>query len=308
MTNFALIGAAGYIAPRHLQAIAQTGHTLVTALDPHDSVGILDSYFPRARFFTHGDAFWTDIAERQSAGAPHRVDYVVVCSPNHLHWAHCRQALSAGAHVICEKPTTLSVAELQDLQELEHAAQRRVFSVLQMRLVPALQQLRTRQAQAPTAPSSDVELTYVTRRGPWYQTSWKGDLRRSGGLAMNIGIHLFDLLIWCFGACQYAERHLHTPTRMAGLLQLERARVRWLLSVAAEDLPNGCQETAHRSLTLDGQAIKFFSRDDLHTATYREILAGRGFGLEQARPAIALANRVSEAPLVQQAEFTHPGV
>jgi UDP-N-acetyl-2-amino-2-deoxyglucuronate dehydrogenase len=299
MSNFALIGAAGFVAPRHMKAIRDTGNRLVAAVDPHDSVGVLDSFFPEARFFTEIERFDRHIEKLRRRGDGERVHYVSVCTPNYLHDAHVRLALRVHAHAICEKPLVISPWNLDQLAEIEQETGCRVYSVLQLRLLPPLRELREQVARWPAGRRAEVELSYVTRRGSWYQTSWKGSEERSGGLAMNIGVHFFDLLGWIFGAVHDSELHMHSPERMAGAIEMERARVRWLLSVDAADLPDPVRAAgghAWRSLTMDGQAIEFSEGfTDLHTRVYQDVLAGGGFGIADARPAIELVNRIRSA-------------
>lgn len=298
--NFGLIGAAGYIAPKHLKAILETGGTLIAAADRHDCVGRLDGCFPDAEFYTEIERFELRMEGLRAEGQA--VDCVSICTPNHLHAAHAAVALRAGADAICEKPLVTSPAELDRLAELEQRFGRRVWSVLQLRLAPTLMALRERLRAAPARGRADVCLSYITRRGRWYDASWKGDREKSGGVAMNIGIHFFDLLLWLFGGVQRSEVHLSGKRRMAGRLELEGACVRWLLSTDAADLPPEVLRRggfAHRSMTLDGEPIEFSGGfTDLHTRVYQEVRAGRGFGLEDARPAIELAYGVSrDAPV-----------
>jgi len=301
MKNFALIGAAGYVAPRHLQAIHETGHRLVAALDPRDSVGILDRYFPEAKFFTELGPFGRHLERLQRASDAERLDYVAICSPSHLHDAHLEFALQHGAHAICEKPLVLHPAELQRSRELEQRTARRVYAVLQLRLQPVLVALQQRLAARSGRPRAEVALRYVTRRGAWYHASWKGQEHKSGGIAGNIGIHLFDLLSWLFGKAHDARVHLATASRMAGRLELEGASVKWLLSVDSADLPRSVSErgqSAFRSLVIDGEEIEFSDGfADLHTRVYRHILSGGGFGLDDAAPAIALVHRIRQCPV-----------
>jgi len=309
MANFALIGAAGFIAPRHMQAIHETGNDLVAAVDPHDCVGRIDSYFPDARFFTEIERFDRYLEKLRRGPEEGRVDYVSICSPNYLHDAHARLALRVRAHAICEKPLVLSPWNLDALAELEAEYGRQVYTVLQLRLIERLRGLREEiQASAPGR-RHDVDLSYVTRRGAWYDVSWKGDPRRSGGVAMNIGVHFFDLMIWLFGEAGRVEVHLHEPRRMSGFVELERARVRWFLSVEEQDVPEAVRAAgkfAHRSMTLDGAEIEFSDGfTDLHTRVYREILAGRGYGVEDARPAIELVHRINSSA-VQTTGLVHP--
>lgn len=311
MKNFALIGAAGYIAPRHLQAIAETGNRLVAAIDPHDSVGAMDRYFPEALFFTEIERFdrFLERARRERRGD--RIEYLSVCSPNYLHDAHVRLGLRVHAHVICEKPLAINPWNLTALAELEREFDRRVYTVLQLRLLPSLVALRERLRGQPRTKKADVVLTYVTRRGPWYNVSWKGNPQKSGGVAMNIGIHFFDLLLWLFGSCQRSELHLSDGHRMAGLLELEDANVRWLLSLDKEDLPPGYLESgrpAYRSLTMDGEELEFTGFTDLHTASYEHVLSGRGFGIEDALPSVELVYALRNMAVTERPEHTHPAL
>jgi UDP-N-acetyl-2-amino-2-deoxyglucuronate dehydrogenase len=297
--NFALTGAAGFVAPRHLKAINDTGNRLVAAVDPHDAVGILDRYSFDVRFFTEFERFDRHLEKLRRGPEADRVHYVSICSPNHLHDAHIRLALRVGAHAICEKPLVINPWNLDALQELERETGRTVNTVLQLRLHPQLIALRDRLARETRAPH-DVSLTYVTARGRWYDTSWKGSEERSGGIVTNIGIHLFDLLLWLFGPLDSCEVHLREPRRIAGFLQLARARVRWFLSADSADLPFAPEpgvKTTFRSITVDGEEVEFSEGfAGLHTRVYEETLAGRGFGIDQSRPAIELSYRIRQAP------------
>ncbi len=308
--NFALIGAAGFIAPRHMQAISHTGNNLLAAVDPHDCVGRLDSFFPDARFFTEIERFDRFLEKRRRGPEDQRVQYVSICTPNYLHDSHVRLALRVNAHAICEKPLVISPWNLDALQELEAEYGSRVFSVLQLRLIPTLQELKRIVDADRSDHRADICLSYVTRRGRWYDVSWKGISGKSGGVSMNIGVHFFDLLGWLFGEPEHWEVHLRTPRKMAGLLELERARVRWFLSVDEEDLPDEARRAgkfAYRSMTLDGQEIEFSDGfTDLHTRVYSEILAGRGFGIEDARPAIELVFALNHADTVAHPTRHHP--
>ncbi|MCY2991356.1 MAG: Gfo/Idh/MocA family oxidoreductase [Planctomycetota bacterium] len=308
--NFALIGAAGFIAPRHMQAIHDTGHALIAAVDPHDCVGRLDNFFPDARFFTEIERFDRFLEKRRRGPEEQRVDYVSICTPNYLHDAHVRLALRVKAHAICEKPLVISPWNLDALQDLEAEYGCRVYSVLQLRLIPTLQELKRVVDADHSNHRADICLSYVTRRGKWYDASWKGNPEKSGGVSMNIGVHFFDLLGWLFGEPEHWEVHLRTPRKMAGLLELERARVRWFLSVDEEDLPDSVRESgkfAYRSMTLDGQEIEFSDGfTDLHTRVYREILAGRGSGIDEARPAIELVFALNNSDTVAHPECYHP--
>jgi UDP-N-acetyl-2-amino-2-deoxyglucuronate dehydrogenase len=310
LKNFAMIGAAGFVAPRHMQAIHDTGNRLVAAVDPHDSVGILDRYFPDARFFTEIERFDRHVERLRREQRPERVDYVTVCSPNYLHDSHCRLGLRIHADVICEKPLTINPWNLDGLVELEREFGKRVYTVLQLRLLPVLQELKRKLEADPARKRAQLCLSYVTRRGSWYQTSWKGDESKSGGVAMNIGIHFFDLLLWMFGKARRSEVHLSQPDKLAGLLDLEWADVTWFLSVDRADLPAGYFEAgrpAYRSLTMDGQEIEFSEGfTSLHTAVYQDVIAGRGFGIEDARPSVELVYGLRSAQVVQSPSHAHP--
>lgn len=290
MHKFALIGAAGYIAPRHLRAIKDTGNELVAALDPSDSVGILDSYFPDTSFFTEFERFDRHIDKLQRIGSDQRVDYASICSPNYLHDSHIRFALRAGADAICEKPLVLNPWNIDGLLEMEQSTGRRVSTILQLRLHPSIQQLRDRIRSRPRDTKHEVELTYITSRGRWYLHSWKGDEKKSGGIATNIGVHFFDMLHFIFGDLQESRVHLKEAVRAAGFLEYEQARVLWFLSVDPEDLPPQQRESGqstYRSITVDDQEVEFSGGfTDLHTLSYQEIISGAGFGLEASRCAI----------------------
>ena len=308
--NFALIGAAGFVAPRHLKAIHDTGHRLIAAVDPHDAAGILDRYFPEARFFTEIERFDRFLEKRRRGAKEEQIQFVGICSPNYLHDAHIRLALRAHAHAICEKPLVINPWNLEALQVLEQETGSRVHTVFQLRLHPALIALHDELAARPAGSPVEVELSYITRRGPWYDISWKGSEEKSGGVAMNIGIHFFDLLLWLFGSVQSSATHLRDPRRMAGRLDLERARVRWFLSVDGADLPHGHVESgrsAYRSLTIDGRELEFSEGfGELHTHLYQEVLSGRGFGIDDARPAIELVYRIRRDELRKPGNDAHP--
>lgn len=308
MKNFAITGVAGFVAPRHMRAIADTGNRLVAAVDPHDAVGVLDRYSFDVRFFTEFERFDRHLEKLRRGPADERVDYLSVCSPNHLHDAHVRLALRIGADAICEKPLVINPWNLDALEELERETGRRVYTVLQLRLHPSLVALRDRLAGA--GGRHAVQLTYVTSRGRWYDVSWKGSPERSGGVACNIGIHFFDLLLWLFGGVAESDVHLSEPTRMAGRLALERADVQWFLSTDQRDLPFTPQpgvKTTHRSIVVDGEEIEFTDGfTDLHTRVYQEVLAGRGFGIRDARPSIELAHRIRHAKATAPSGDAHP--
>lgn len=304
--NFAIVGVAGYIAPRHLRAIKETGNQLVAAVDPHDAVGVLDSYSLDVRYFPEIERFDRHLEKLRRGPAEHRVHYVSVCSPNYLHDAHCRLALRVGADAICEKPLVINPWNLEALEALQAETGCRIWTVLQLRLHPRLVALREQLRKA-SGGQHDVCLTYVTSRGHWYQSSWKGVLDKSGGIAVNIGIHFFDLLLWLFGAVQEQGVHLAEPDRMAGWIDLKGARVRWFLSTRSEDLPAGCAGRTYRSLQVDGEEIEFSDGfTDLHTRVYEKTLAGQGFGIEAARPAIELTYNVRMAKPASDRGDRHP--
>jgi len=293
--NFALIGAAGYVAPRHMRAIKDTGHELVCALDPYDGVGIMDSYFPHADFFTEPERFdrHLDKLRRQGQG---QVDYVSICSPNYLHDAHIRIAVRNRAHAICEKPIVLNPWNLDSLCELEEESGKNIYTILQLRLHPGIQKLKKRIDAGPAGKVYDIDLNYVATRGRWYSFSWKGDIQKSGGVATNIGIHFFDMLGWVFGRFQDLEVIENRPESARGRLVFEKARVDWFLSVNEKDLPRRAIEEGkrtYRSITIEGDEVEFSDGfTDLHTQSYREILAGRGFRVETARLSVEIAQRI----------------
>lgn len=307
MRTFALIGAAGYVAPRHMKAIAATGNTLVAALDPNDSVGIIDSHFPDAHFFTEFERFDRHVDKLRRQGQ--RVDYVSICSPNYLHDSHIRFALRSGADAICEKPLVLNPWNIDGLAEIERETGRRINTILQLRLHPAIVALRERMQDWPKNRKVDVDLTYITSRGRWYLRSWKGDDRKSGGIATNIGVHFFDMLHFVYGRLQENIVHLHEPTRASGYLEYEHARVRWFLSIDLNDIPEAERakgKRTYRAIHADGEAVEFSDGfTDLHTRSYEEILAGRGFGLEENRVAIETVAHIRNAPIATGGE-RHP--
>ena len=305
--NFAITGVAGFVAPRHLRAIRDTGNRVVAAVDPHDAAGLLDQYSFDVRFFTEIERFDRHLEKLRRGPEQDRVHYVSVCSPNYLHDAHVRLALRVGAHAICEKPLVINPWNLDALRELEEEHGRRVFTVLQLRLHPALLALKAKLDAG--SGDHDVSLTYITARGGWYDVSWKGSDERSGGVATNIGIHFFDLLLWLFGSADDVEVHLREPKRIGGSLQLRRAHVRWFLSTDARDLPfrpEPGSKTTFRSIVVDGEEVVFTEGfTDLHTRVYEEVLAGRGAGLDEARPSIELAHRIRHASITASAA-AHP--
>lgn len=318
MKNFVLIGAAGYVAPRHMRAIKDNGHQLIAALDKNDSVGVIDSYFPQADFFTEFERFDRHISKLQRSGTP--IDYVSVCSPNYLHDSHIRFGMRVGANVICEKPLVLNPWNVEGLKVIEQETGLNVNTILQLRLHPALIALKKKVEAGDPNKVYDVDLSYITSRGKWYYTSWKGTMDKSGGIATNIGIHFFDMLHWIFGNVQSNTVHVHTHDRAAGFLQLDQARVRWFLSINSETLPLEVKEkrgTTFRSITVDQEEIEFSGGfTDLHTKSYEAILHGEGFGLEKASQAIEIAYAIRNAqptgidgrhhPLAELPTSVHP--
>ena len=308
--NFAIIGVAGYIAPRHLKAIEDTGNRLLAAVDPHDSVGLLDQYSFDVRFFSEIERFDRHLEKLRRGPDEKRVHYVSICSPNYLHDAHCRLALRIGADAICEKPLTINPWNLDALQELESELGARIYTILQLRVHPILLKLREDLLQSNNRHQRDVCLTYITARGGWYHVSWKGSAEKSGGVATNIGIHFFDLLLWLFGSVGECRVHHADSRRMAGFLELERARVRWFLSVDAADLPFSASPggpMTYRSITIDGEEIEFTEGfTGLHTRVYEKMLAGEGFGIEDARPSIDLGHRIRTSELSAKDDTVHP--
>jgi len=289
--NFGLIGVAGYIAVRHLKAIRDTGNNLLASLDKFDSVGILDSYFPKSDFFVEFERFDRHFDKLKRTGT--KIDYVSICSPNYLHDSHIRFALRHGADAICEKPIVLNPWNVDALQEIENETGRNIYTVLQSRLHPRIIELKNKIMNGPKNKIYDIDLTYITSRGNWYYISWKGDVQKSGGVPTNIGIHFFDMLSWIFGKAKKNIVHLSLPNKAAGYLELENARVRWFLSLDAGDLPPAAADKGqrtYRSVVVDGGEIEYSDGfADLHTTTYKEILAGRGFGLKDARQSVEIA-------------------
>ncbi|MEE2785740.1 MAG: Gfo/Idh/MocA family oxidoreductase [Myxococcota bacterium] len=300
MKRFAMLGAAGFVAPRHLKAIHQTGHGLVAACDPYDGVGILDRFFPSCRFFTEFERFDRHLEKLRRRGTDDAVDYLSICSPNYLHDAHCRLALRVRAAAICEKPLVISPWNLDQLEQIETEYGGSIYTVLQLRLHPEAQRLKAAISQAGDE-RIQCKLEYVTRRGAWYDQSWKGQANKSGGLAMNIGIHFFDLLIWLFGPVQRASVTVREDRRLRGRLELSRADVSWNLSIELADLPDGHLAQglhAHRALKIGEDKFDFSSGfDDLHTRVYEDILSGGGYRIEDARPSIELVHHLRTANL-----------
>jgi UDP-N-acetyl-2-amino-2-deoxyglucuronate dehydrogenase len=306
VTNFALIGAGGYIAPRHMRAIKAVGGELKVAVDPNDSVGIIDSYFPDANFFTEFERFDRHIDKMRRRGE--KIDYVTVCSPNYLHDAHCRFGLRSEADVICEKPLVLNPWNIDGLAEIEQHTGRKISTILQLRLHSAIQELK-KQVDASPKNTFNVDLTYITSRGRWYHASWKGDESKSGGVATNIGVHFFDMLSYVFGPATMNVVHLHERERAAGFLVCGRANIRWFLSIDRRDLPAGVpsDKTTYRSITIDGAAVEFSDGfTDLHTRSYEEILAGRGFGIDVVRPSVEIVSQFRQGPVELHRGERHP--
>ncbi len=295
MKKFGLIGAAGYIAPRHMRAIQDTGNQLICALDPYDGGGIIDSFFPEADFFTEPERFDRHLDKLRRRGQ-NKVDYVAICSPNYLHDAHIRMALRNEAHAICEKPLVLNPWNLDALEELEKETGKKIYTILQLRLHPSILALKKKIEEAPKDKVYDIDLSYITSRGRWYFFSWKGDTQKSGGVATNIGIHFFDMLSWIFGNLKDLEVTLNQPEKASGILEFARARVNWYLSVDSKDLPAAAVDKGKRTfrnLTIEGEALEFSDGfTDLHTLSYQNILAGNGFGIKDARPSVEIAQKI----------------
>lgn len=311
MKNFAITGVAGYVAPRHLKAIKETGNNLIAAVDPHDSVGILDQFFPHTSFFTQFERFDRHLEKLRREGEENRVHYLTICSPNNLHDAHIRLALRIGADAICEKPLVLNPWNLDRLKELESETGSRVYTILQLRVHPSLIELKNKLDNIKAENKYKVSLTYITSRGLWYDYSWKGVKEKSGGVGTNIGIHFFDLLIWLFGSVVKSELHLSEPNKMAGFIELDKAEVNWFLSADSNDLPADLIEKkvpTFRSIEYNGEEIQFSSGfTDLHTRVYEETLAGNGFGIDEARPSIELVQKMRNAKIAENTNCTiHP--
>ncbi len=310
MDSFALIGAAGYIAPRHMKAIAETGNSLVAALDKNDSIGVIDSYFPEAEFFTEFERFDRYIEKMRRIGGEKEVQYVSIASPNYLHDAHARFALRVGADAICEKPIVLNPWNLDALEELERETGKHIYPILQLRLHPAIVALSKEVGNITKDKNAEIDITYITSRGRWYMVSWKGDVSKSGGLATNIGVHFFDMVLSLFGKAKWNVVHMSQPTRAAGYLELQNARVRWFLSTDRSDLPRQVVEsgkTTYRSITVNGQELEFSDGfSDLHTLSYEAILKGDGFCLEDTRHAIETVFEIRHAKELTPKGDYHP--
>lgn len=309
MKNFALIGAAGYIAPRHMKAIKETGNDLLAALDKFDSVGIMDSYFPTASFFTEFERFDRHVSKLKYE-KNHHLDYVSICTPNYLHDAHIRFALRQEADAICEKPLVLNPWNMDALAQIEQETGKKIYNILQLRVHPSIIALKEKIENGPKDKIYDVDLTYLTSRGSWYYTSWKGDVSKSGGIATNIGVHFYDMLSWIFGEVKENIIHINTHDRSSGYLEFERARVRWFLSINYDVLPEDIKskgQRTYRSITIEGEELEFSGGfTDLHTISYQEILKGNGYGLEAPRQAIEIVHSIRNSNPIGLIGNYHP--
>jgi UDP-N-acetyl-2-amino-2-deoxyglucuronate dehydrogenase len=304
--NFGIIGVAGYIAVRHLRAIKETGNNLLASLDRFDSVGQIDNFFPESDFFVEFERFDRHFDKLKRTGT--KIDYVSICSPNYLHDSHIRFALRHHAEAICEKPIVLNPWNVEALQEIENETGHKIYTVLQLRLHPKIIELREKIRNGPKGKVYNVDLSYITSRGNWYSISWKGDIQKSGGVATNIGIHFFDMLCWIFGETKKNIVHISEPHKAAGYLELENARVRWFLSLDYNDIPEAVKKSGqrtYRSISVEGEEIEFSEGfTDLHTLTYKEILAGRGFGLKEARQSVQTAYTIRNSkPIGLQGDY-----
>lgn len=308
MKKFALIGAAGYIAPRHLKAIKDTGNDLVVAMDVNDSVGIMDSHFPDAEFFTEFEAFEAFVEDKAMNGE--KLDYISICSPNYLHAPHIKYALKNGIDVICEKPLVLSTKDLDSISAYENKYKAKINSILQLRLHPSIIALQEKVQAAPKGKVFDVDLTYLTSRGKWYLKSWKGVDEKSGGVATNIGVHFYDMLHFIFGKVTHNEVHYRDEKTASGYLEYERARVKWFLSIDSNNLPENAvhgEKLTYRSITIEGEELEFSSGfTDLHTQSYQRILADEGYGIEENRTAIKTVEVIRDAVITSNSNNTHP--
>ena len=306
--KFAVIGVGGYIAAKHLRAIRETGNELVASLDPCDSVGLIDQYFPNSDFFVEFERFDRHIDKVRRTGT--NVDYVSICSPNYLHDSHIRFALRSGAHAICEKPLVLNPWNVEALQEIEKESGKYIYNILQLRLHPSIISLKEKINKAPKNKLHEIDLTYITSRGNWYFISWKGNIEKSGGIATNIGIHFFDMLIWIFGGVKKNTIHLLEKNKASGYIELERARVRWFLSLDFNDIPQASKtdgNRTYRSIIIDNEEIEFsYGFDDLHTRSFVKILEGDGYGLREAKPAIETVYGIRNALPVGLKGDYHP--
>ena len=307
MKNFALLGAAGYIAPRHFKAIKETNNLLIAALDKFDSVGVLDSYFPNADFFTEFERFDRHIEKLKRNHT--KLDYVSICTPNYLHDSHIRMALRRGADAICEKPLVLNPWNVDALMDIEKESGQKINTILQLRLHPSIIALKNKVMSAPKKGKYDIDLTYITSRGKWYDISWKGDESKSGGIATNIGVHFYDMLSWIFGEVQENVVHLRAKDKSSGYLEFNNARVRWFLSINEYDLPVHIKEKGqrtYRSITIDNEELEFSSGfTDLHTKSYEHILKGKGFGMEEAQKSIQIVHDIRNTSISKKGN-SHP--
>lgn len=308
MKNFALMGAAGYIAPRHMKAMKETGNNLVAALDPNDSVGIIDSYYPNCHFFTEYERFDRHVDKRRRDSNP--VDYISICSPNYLHDSHIRFALRSGCNAICEKPLVLNPWNIDGLREIEKESGHKINTILQLRLHPSIIELKKKIDSQSSDKKHDVDLTYITSRGHWYNVSWKGDKNKSGGIASNIGVHFFDMLHYLFGNIQENRLFKASPDVASGYLEYEKARVRWFLSTDETKLPANVKQQGqrtYRSITINQQEIEFSGGfTDLHTRSYEHILSGKGFGLDDNQVAIETVSNIRNMEITTASELFHP--
>ena len=307
MKNFALIGAAGYIAPRHLKAIKDTDNQLIAALDRFDSVGVLDSYFPNADFFIEYERFDRHLEKLKRNGT--QLHYVSICTPNYLHDSHIRMALRRGADAICEKPLVLNPWNVEALHDIEQNTGNKIYTILQLRLHPSMIALKQKVDKAPANQKFDIDLSYITSRGNWYHISWKGDESKSGGIATNIGVHFYDMLSWIFGEVQESQVHLRETTKSAGYLEFEKARVRWFLSIDEQDLPQEILkkgQRTYRSIKMNQEEIEFSGGfTELHTESYQQILSGNGFGLEEAKKSIEVVHSIRNSEIIHSSHFKH---
>lgn len=309
MKIFSIIGVAGFVAERHLKAIKKTNNKLISALDPSDSVGIMDSYFPNAYYFREFERFDRHVY-KLSSNQDLKIDYISICSPNYLHDSHIRFALRSGSHAICEKPLVLNPWNLDGLIDLEKNTNKKVNTILQLRLHPSINALRNKLKRSPLKKKLNVELTYITSRGSWYLQSWKGDDKKSGGIATNIGIHLFDMLHFLFGKLKSSKMHLNEVTRQSGFMELEEANVSWFLSINNNDIPKNIKEKgkiSYRSIMIDNQEIEFSDGfKDLHLKSYEEVLSGNGFGIEETRNAIETVSLIRNSGISSLQGDYHP--
>lgn len=311
MKNFALIGAAGYIAPRHMRAIKETNNNLIAALDKFDSVGIIDSYFPNADFFTEFEIFDRHVSKLRFEKGQ-QLDYVSICTPNYLHDSHIRFALRQGADAICEKPLVLNPWNIDALSKIESETGKKIYNILQLRVHPSIIQLKKKIDEGPADKVYDIDLTYLTSRGNWYYTSWKGDVSKSGGIATNIGVHFFDMLSWIFGELKANIVNVNEHDRAAGFLEFRKAKVRWFLSINYDVLPDEVKakgQTTFRSISIAGEELEFSGGfTDLHTTSYQDIIKGKGFGIEAPRQAIEIVHDIRHKKPVGVKGDYHPFV